>query len=147
MKQRSFVLLVVFLVALLTGCGQPAPTAPAAAADNAASAEIDLATLPALLDPATVNQIRERADVLLIDVREQAEYNEGHIPGITLIPMGEISNRLAEIPKDKTVVVTCRSGNRSSQVASYLQQQGFTNIHDMQGGIVAWQQAGLPVER
>ena len=143
MKQRIFVLFLIIIVALISGCGQQATPAPATAANG----EIDLATLPALLDPATVNQLRERADVLLIDVREQAEYNEGHIPGITLIPMGEIPGRLAEIPKDKTVVVTCRSGNRSSQVASYLQQQGFTNIHDLQGGIVAWQQAGLPVER
>lgn len=143
MKQRIAVLLLIVMVALLSACGQPATPAPAAVAPS----EIDLATLPALLDPATVNQIRARADVLVIDVREQAEYNEGHIPGITLIPMGEIPNRLAEIPKDKTVVVTCHSGNRSSQVAGYLQQQGFTNIHDMQGGLVAWQQAGLPVER
>ena len=143
MKQRIFILFLITIVALISGCGQQATPAPAISANS----EIDLATLPALLDPATVNQLRERADVLLIDVREQAEYNEGHIPGITLIPMGEIPGRLAEIPKDKTVVVTCRSGNRSSQVASYLQQQGFTNIHDLQGGIVAWQQAGLPVER
>lgn len=143
MKQRIFVLFLIITVALISGCGQQATSAPATSANG----EIDLATLPALLDPATVNQLRDRADVLLIDVREQAEYNEGHIPGITLIPMGEIPGRLAEIPKDKTVVVTCRSGNRSSQVASYLQQQGFTNIHDLQGGIVAWQQAGLPVER
>ena len=143
MKQRIFILFLIITVALSSGCGQQATPAPAASTNS----EIDLATLPALLDPATVNQIRDRADVLLIDVREQTEYNEGHIPGITLIPMGEIPGRLAEIPKDKTVVVTCRSGNRSSQVASYLQQQGFTNIHDLQGGIVAWQQAGLPVER
>lgn len=143
MKQRIFILFLIIIVALISGCGQQATPAPATSANS----EIDLATLPALLDPATVNQLRDRADVLLIDVREQAEYNEGHIPGITLIPMGEIPGRLAEIPKDKTVVVTCRSGNRSSQVASYLQQQGFTNIHDLQGGIVAWQQAGLPVER
>ena len=143
MKQRIFVLFLIITVALISGCGQQATPAPAASTNS----EIDLATLPALLDPATVNQLRDRADVLLIDVREQTEYNEGHIPGITLIPMGEIPGRLAEIPKDKTVVVTCRSGNRSSQVASYLQQQGFTNIHDLQGGIVAWQQAGLPVER
>jgi phage shock protein E len=147
MKQRIFAFFLIFLIALLAGCGPKSTTTPAAVTNNAADAELDLATLPALLDPVTVNQIRERADVLLIDVREQAEYNEGHIPGITLIPMGEIPGRLAEIPKDKTVVVTCRSGNRSSQVASYLQQQGFTNIHDMQGGILAWQQAGLPVEQ
>lgn len=140
MKRFTLSIFILLLLALAACGGQPTPTATT-------SAEIDVATLPALIDPQTVNLLRERTDVLLIDVREQAEYNEGHIPGITLMPMGEIPNRLAEIPKDKTVVVTCRSGNRSSQVASFLQEQGFTNIHDMQGGLVAWQQAGLPVER
>lgn len=140
MKQRSFTLLLIVMVALLAGCG--AKATPVAVNDDT-----DLATLPVLLDPATVNQIRERADVLLIDVREQAEYDAGHIPGITLIPMGDIANRLAEIPKDKTVVVSCQSGRRSSQVASFLQEQGYTNIHDLQGGFSAWQQAGLPIER
>lgn len=140
MKQRIFILFLIVMVALLAGCS-------AKATPVAVNAETDLSTLPALLDPATVNQIRERADVLLIDVREQAEYDAGHIPGITLMPMGEISNRLAEIPKDKTVVVSCQSGRRSSQVAAFLQEQGFTNIHDLQGGFSAWQGAGLPVER
>jgi rhodanese-related sulfurtransferase len=59
----------------------------------------------------------------LIDVREPSEYDAGHIPGITLIPMGEIPNRLADIPKDKTVIVSCQSGRRSSQIASFLQEQ------------------------
>lgn len=140
MKQRIFALLLLIVVVLLVGCG-------AKATPVTVNADTDLATLPVLIDPATVNQIRERADVLLIDVREQAEYDAGHIPGITLIPMGEIANRLAEIPKDKMVVVSCQSGRRSSQVASFLQEQGYTNIHDLQGGFSAWQQAGLPVER
>lgn len=140
MKQRSFTLLLIVMVVLLAGCG-------AQATPVAVNGDTDLAALPVLLDPATVNQIRERADVLLIDVREQAEYDAGHIPGITLIPMGDIANRLADIPKDKTVVVSCQSGRRSSQVASFLQEQGYTNIHDLQGGFSAWQQAGLPIER
>lgn len=139
MKQRIFTLLLLVMVVLLAGCG-------AKATPVAVNADTDLSTLPVLLDPTTVNQIRERADVLLIDVREQAEYDAGHIPGITLIPMGDIANRLAEIPKDKMVVVSCQSGRRSNQVATFLQEQGYTNIHDLQGGFSAWQKAGLPVE-
>ena len=69
-----------------------------------------------------------------------------HSPGITLIPMNSVPSRLNEIPTDKTVVLACRSGNRSGQVFDYLKQQGYTNIHNLQGGIVAWQNAGLPVE-
>ena len=98
------------------------------------------------IDVATVASVKDRDDVVVLDVREQWEYDEGHIPGVTLIPMGEVANRLSEIPTDKSVIVTCRSGNRSSQVATFLRDQGFTNVHNMEGGILAWQQAGLPVE-
>lgn len=139
--QRLLSTMLLLIVLVLTACGgQPTPTA-------ATGAEIDLATLSALVDPQTANLLRERDDVLLIDVREQAEYDAGHIPGITLIPMGEIPNRLADIPKDKTVIVSCQSGGRSRQVASFLQEQGFTNIHDLDGGFSAWERAGLPVEQ
>ena len=58
----------------------------------------------------------------------------------------EVPARLSEIPTDKEVIVACRSGNRSSQVVEYLRQQGYDNVHNLQGGILAWQQAGLPVE-
>ena len=103
--------------------------------------------LPDTVDPQTVAQIKDRADVVVFDVREQVEYDEGHIPGVTLIPLGEVANRLSEIPKDKTVIMTCRSGNRSGQATDFLRQNGYTNVHNMEGGIVAWQQAGLPVDK
>ena len=87
------------------------------------------------------------ADVLVLDVRELSEYEAGHIPGVTLMPVGEVASRLNEIPEDKPVIVTCRSGNRSGQVANFLREQGYENIHNMQGGILAWEAAGLAVER
>ncbi len=149
MKKQMIVLALSMLLLLLAGCGgnaAPANQAAGAADEAAAAPEIDLSTLPDLLDAQTVATIKDHADVVLIDVREQWEYDEARIPGITLIPMNSIPSRLNEIPTDKTVVLTCRSGNRSSQIFSYLKQQGYTNIHDMQGGILAWQGAGLPVE-
>ena len=88
----------------------------------------------------------DRDDVVLIDVREQSEYDEVHIPDITLIPLGTIPDSLDQIPTDKTVIVTCRSGNRSGQATEFLRQQGFDNVHNMEGGIVAWQAAGHAVE-
>ena len=112
-------------------------TAPAAAGS------LDLADT---VDVQTVSQIKDRSDVVVLDVREQWEYDEQHIPGVTLIPMGEVPNRLSEIPTDKTVIVTCRSGNRSGQVTDYLRQAGYTDVHNMAGGILAWQQAGYSVE-
>ena len=80
-------------------------------------------------------------------MREPDEYAAGHIPGITLIPMGEVASRLTELPRDKEIIVTCRTGNRSSQIADLLREQGFTNVHNMTGGIVAWEEAGYAVEQ
>ncbi len=141
---KKFTLGAVLLTAMLlvlAACGgaDSSTTAPALE-------EIDLSTLPATVDVQTVATVRDNPDVYMLDVREQWEYDEGHIPGITLIPMGDIPARLDDIPTDKQVIVTCRTGNRSSQVADYLRQQGFDNIHNMDGGIVAWEAAGLPVE-
>ncbi|MCZ2115620.1 MAG: rhodanese-like domain-containing protein, partial [Anaerolineae bacterium] len=104
-------------------------------------------TLKPSVDVATVYDLLDNPDVFLIDVREPFEYDAGHIPGITLIPMGEVAQRLSEIPTDREVIVTCRSGNRSGQVADFLRSQGYTNIHNMEGGIVAWEKAGYPVEQ
>ena len=142
MKKHITLLLIVTLIAiLLTACG--AKTAPAAPAND----NVDLSTLPVDLTVQQVADIMNNPNVVLIDVREQSEYNAGHIPNITLIPLGTLPNRTNEIPKDKFVVMTCHSGNRSSQATNFLRQKGFTNVHNMLGGIAAWQQAGLPVEK
>ncbi len=138
MRRIYLIVSLVSLIALLAGCGGAAtPTAPA----------IDVSKLPSTVDVATVKALQGRSDVVVFDVREPSEYAAGHIPNVTLIPMGQVPNRLAEIPKDKTVIVTCRSGNRSGQVADFLRQQGWTNVHNMQGGILAWEQAGYPVKK
>ncbi len=148
MKQKYLWLIGLLLVLIvgLAACGGGAETAAQSAAPTAAAAEGEL-NLPDTVDPQTVAQIKDRADVVVFDVREQVEYDEGHIPGVTLIPLGEVANRLSEIPKDKTVIMTCRSGNRSGQATDFLRQNGYTNVHNMEGGIVAWQQAGLPVDK
>lgn len=143
--KRSWLLLVLLLVLLLTvgllaGCGGQQAVVEAPAAD----AEL---SLPSVVDVATVAQIKDRDDVIVLDVREPFEYEAGHIPGVTLIPMGEVPQRLSEIPTDKTVIVTCRTGNRSAQVTDYLRQQGYDNVHNMNGGIVDWEAAGYEIEQ
>ena len=139
MKKRIVWILFVMMTIVLAACS-------GTGSDTAVSADIDITTLGDNIDVQTVATIMDRDDVIVLDVREQWEYDEGHIPNVTLIPMNEVPNRLSEIPTDKEVVVTCRSGNRSSQVADFLRQQGYTNIHNMTGGILDWQAAGLPVE-
>jgi len=135
-----FLLAMALSLVLLAACGGGETAAPAVE-------EIDLTTLPDSVDVATVEAIRQNPGVYLLDVREPDEYAAGHIPGITLIPMGEVAARLAELPRDKEIIVTCRTGNRSSQVADLLREQGFDNVHNMSGGIVAWEEAGYAVEQ
>lgn len=79
-------------------------------------------------------------DVIILDVREQDEYDSGHIPGAVLLPVGTIDETTAAevIPeKDSTVLVYCRSGNRSKTASSTLAELGYTNIYEF-GGINTW---------
>jgi rhodanese-related sulfurtransferase len=142
MKNIKIGLLFVVML-LLAACGGSTTT------DQAVQNDLAVASLELVpeVDVHTVAEIKAREDVFLLDVREQWEYDEGHIPGVTLLPMGEVPARLDEIPTDKEVIVTCRSGNRSGQVTDYLRQNGFDNVHNMQGGIVAWDEAGYEVAR
>jgi len=77
-------------------------------------------------------------DFQLIDVREEHEAEAANIGGL-LIPMGTVMDHLDEIPKDKKVVVHCRSGKRSATVIQALEQQhGYTNLYNLRGGILAY---------
>ncbi len=148
MKFRSSFLLIIALVVLaltLSACGTSAST-PQAVAPASQAAAPDLASLPVNLSVDQAASLLNNPDVVFIDVREQDEYDAGHIPGVTLIPLGSVPSRMNEIPKDKTVIAVCRSGNRSSQATQYLRDQGFDNVHNMNGGMNEWAQAGHPVE-
>ncbi len=86
-------------------------------------------------------------EVFLLDVRTQAEYDEGYITGSTLIPVQVIETRLDEIPKDKKILVYCRSGRRSSEASQILVDNGFKQVYNMAGGIIEWTNAGYNVEK
>lgn len=80
----------------------------------------------------------ESADFQLIDVREQHEFDICDLDG-ELIPMGEVPDRVSEISKEKQVIIHCRSGARSGNIVSYLEQNhGYTNLYNLAGGILAW---------
>lgn len=82
-------------------------------------------------------------DVFLLDVREPAEWDAGHVEEAVHIPMGDLNARIAEIPKDQTIVCVCRSGQRSGAVTDALNRAGYT-AHNLEGGMHAWKAAGLP---
>lgn len=79
-----------------------------------------------------------KEDFFLLDVREPNEYQIGRIPGSTLIPLGEVPQRVNEIPRDKEIIVQCKMGGRSAKAAAYLRQQGYTNVKNLKGGILDW---------
>jgi rhodanese-related sulfurtransferase len=76
-------------------------------------------------------------DALILDVREPEEWKLGTLPGSTLISMGEIMERVAELDKNRAVLCVCRSGSRSGQVAAYLSALGFAKVANMAGGVKA----------
>lgn len=84
-------------------------------------------------------------DWFFLDVREPSEWEEAHIPYATLIPLGDLTARLTEIPKDKNIIVVCRSGNRSAVGRDLLLNSGFANVTSMAGGMNSWQAQGHPV--
>ena len=83
-------------------------------------------------------------DAYLLDVREDDEWRAGHIPGAAHVPMSGLLARIAEVPKDRDVVVVCKVGARSAQVTAYLAQQGWPSVRNLDGGVVSWVQAGRP---
>ena len=143
MFRKLLLINILILALILVACGGEDTAAPVV---DVAPTQV-VSTLPDEVDVHTVASIKDEDDVYVIDVREQWEYDEGHIPGVTLIPMSQVPDRPDEIPLDKEVIVTCRSGNRSGQITDYLRQIGFDNVHNMSGGIVAWEAAGYEVNR
>jgi rhodanese-related sulfurtransferase len=84
-------------------------------------------------------------DVVLLDVREPDEWAAGHAPGALHMPMGEVPARLAELPRDRDVVLVCHGGGRSSRATAWLLDQGYS-CRNLSGGMVAYAAAGLPLE-
>ncbi len=101
---------------------------------------------PALSQEISVTQAYElyQTGVLLVDVREQNEWEEFHIPNTTHIPLGELARRQKELPKDQQIVVVCRTGNRSQAGRDILLNAGFSDVTSMAGGVKGWSAAGYP---
>ncbi len=94
----------------------------------------------------SVKELLQLSDnVLLVDVREQDEFREGHAEQAKNLPLSQLEKRIKEIPKDKTVYLICRSGQRSSRALAMLRHAGYGNIQQVRGGMMAWQLAQLPM--
>jgi rhodanese-related sulfurtransferase len=93
--------------------------------------------------------VKQRGDttVQFVDVREGNEWRAGHMPGSTHIPLGELAHRVGELDPARPVVVVCASGGRSYTAADLLTRKGFTDTASLAGGLMAWYQAGQPLER
>jgi rhodanese-related sulfurtransferase len=116
MKKFPFFLMVI-LLAILSACGNEGYK-------NVSTEE--------------AKKLIENNEVVVLDVRTPEEFQGGHIPSATLIPLQELENRLNEIDKEKGYLVVCRSGNRSAQASEILTSNGFSTIYNMTGGMNNW---------
>lgn len=105
----------------------------AASSTTGLSSEVSVSEAAAMRD----------AGAFVLDVREPDEWNQVHIPGATLIPLGQLASRVDELPKDQEIVVVCHSGNRSAQGRDILLSAGFDQVTSMAGGMTRWEAAGL----
>lgn len=94
-------------------------------------------------------QLINRRDAVLIDVREEAEFKGARVAGSRLVPLKTLAAKLADLDKfkSKPVLLLCQTGNRSAQAAGALKKAGFTEVASLAGGLHAWQQAGMPLEK
>jgi len=148
-RYRRSGFLVGVLSLLLVACG---PVAVSITGDSGVQAQpvvaaVEGIALPAEIDPASVADLYDSGEITVIDVREAWEYEAGHIPGAALIPLGELAERVDEVPRDRPVVLVCRSDNRSGQALRLLSRQGFDNLSNMMGGMLAWEAAGYATAR
>lgn len=98
------------------------------------------------MNPAQVQQqLDSKQPVIILDVRQPEEYaRDGHIKGSRLMPLGTLAARLKELPSDTPIICVCRSGARSRTACEQLQRQGFADVSNMSGGMIAWKRAQLP---
>ena len=97
------------------------------------------------MDVEGVARLLAAGDAVALDVREPFEWHAGRMPGAIHIPMGELAQRTDELPRERTIVAVCRSGNRSGTVTEALRHAGYRAVN-LDGGMKAWVRAALPLE-
>jgi rhodanese-related sulfurtransferase len=101
------------------------------------------------VSPTEATHLINREDALVVDVREPGEFAAGHVLGAKNVPLARLEAAGAELPKrkDRPVIIYCETGDRSGRAAAALKKQGFSRVLNLSGGIGAWRQAGLPLEK
>jgi len=101
------------------------------------------------VDPLGATAMINHEDAVVLDVRSIKEFNDGHIVNAVNIPLNGLGSNLKQLEKnrDKPVVVVCRSGSRSGSACGVLRKNGFENVKNLRGGMLAWENASLPVKR
>jgi rhodanese-related sulfurtransferase len=99
------------------------------------------------VSPKEAAALQSAKKALIVDVREDDEWQAQHIPGAIHIPLGQLENRLGELKSQHSpLIMQCRSGKRSAKAQATLKAAGFSDVYNMEGGLIAWQQQGLAVE-
>jgi len=101
------------------------------------------------VDPSAATDLINRKDAVVVDVRPTADFSKGHIINSLNIPMNGFKKQIGTLQKhkDKPILVTCRSGSQSSAACQLLRKEGFEDVHNLRGGVMAWQSANLPLSR
>ena len=143
MKKKTLCMISVLQCILLLGCGEATSVGVIGGADGPTAILISEKGEKAMYEQITAEEAKKIMDSgeehIILDTREQFEFDEGHIPGAILIPYTEIENKAEEkLPdKDKLILVYCRSGRRSKIAAESLAKLGYTNVKEF-GGIIDW---------
>lgn len=104
-------------------------------------------TMPRALLPDDLIGLPPDSTAVVIDVRNQNEWDAGHLPNARLIPLPQLHARLSEIPRDRPIILHCQHGGRAAKAAATLDAFGFDDVHDLSGGFAGWEAAGHAVER
>jgi rhodanese-related sulfurtransferase len=99
------------------------------------------------VDAGSARELIDTRDPLVVDVREQDEWDEGHIPGAIHFEGGRVAWEELPFPQDRPLAIQCSSGNRSMSVSSVLRRRGYRNVIQVEGGITKWKMHGFPVTR
>ena len=136
-NKKRWMILGLLVLVVVAGCAPAVEQAPAA-----------VEALPALISPQqAASMLAEDENVVLLDVRTQQEWDvDGHAADATLIPLDQLAQRVGELDRNDTIVVVCRSGNRSQTASQFLREQGFASVTEVEAGMRNWVAQGLPVE-